>query len=127
MGYWNLDLGGRSWWGDNFINMKNELLLIPDKPDTERDKVAKAWRDSGGEVLYISKFWEKPATNEKRVALYGFDTFCLVLAQVLGLELLMPQDEIIAALPQQFVKRDLVIKTISQIESISFPIFIKPV
>lgn len=107
--------------------MRNEILLIPNKPDIERDKVAKAWLESGGEVLRIEKFWKKPVTNDKRVTLYGFDTFCLVLAQILDLELRMPKDEIIAGLPKAFVTRDLAIKTISESETITFPIFIKPV
>ena len=33
--------------------MRNEILLIPDKPDIERDSVAKTWIDKGGEVLRI--------------------------------------------------------------------------
>jgi len=40
--------------------MKNELLLIPDKADEERDTIAAAWEANGGEVKRIGKFWIKP-------------------------------------------------------------------
>lgn len=53
--------------------MKNELLLIPDKPDIERDAIAKIWEEQGGEVQRIAKFWIKPAVGDKRVSIYGYD------------------------------------------------------
>ena len=76
--------------------MKDELLLIPDKADIERDGIAKAKEEHGGIVKRIGKFWVKPETNGKRIALYGYDSFCLVLAQILELEMCMPKDEWIA-------------------------------
>ncbi len=55
--------------------MKNELLLIPDKADVERDQLAIDWKRRGGEVKRIGKFWIKPIVDNKRVSIYGFDTF----------------------------------------------------
>lgn len=106
---------------------KSEILIIPDKEDIERDALARVWQQRGGEVLRIGKFWIKPETNNKRVALYGYDTFCLVLAQLLNLNLIMVKDELIAALPEEFVKRELAIVPISDVETIHFPKFIKSV
>ncbi len=60
--------------------MRDEILLIPDKPDIERDSVANTWIDNGGMVLRIGKFWERPDINSKRISIYGNDTFSLVLA-----------------------------------------------
>lgn len=107
--------------------MKNELLLIPDKKDIERDAIANIWEQRGGKVLRIGKFWIKPETNNKRVSIYGNDTFCLVLAQILGIKLLMPKDELIATADKSFLKRKITIETIKEINTIDFPKFIKPV
>lgn len=107
--------------------MKDELLLIPDKADIERDSIAKVWEDNGGTVKRVGKFWVKPETNGKRVALYGYDSFCLVLAQILELEMCMPKDEWIAALPYEFAKREIQLVELGNANQISYPKFIKPV
>lgn len=107
--------------------MKNEILLIPDKADTERDALAKIWENAGGEVKRIGKFWIKPEVGNKRVSIYGYDSFCLVLAQILEIEMEMVKDEWIAKLPNKYLKRQIEIKPISEIEEIEYPKFIKPV
>jgi len=107
--------------------MKNELLLIPDKADVERDTLAEIWKDRGGTVKRIGKFWVKPDVGNKQVSLYGNDSFCLVLAQILEIDLIMPKDEVIAEIAKEFVKRKIVLQTIKEITSLQFPIFVKPV
>lgn len=107
--------------------MKNELLLIPEKVDAERNSLAQSWIKNGGQVLFIGKFWIKPETHNKRVTIYGNDTFALVLAQVLNLNLLSPRDEDLAKIDFKFVKRNLDIISVSQVNQIPFPKFLKPV
>jgi hypothetical protein len=107
--------------------MKNEILIIPDKPDIERDSIANVWQEQGGEVMRIGKFWVKPEIGNKRVSIYGYDSFCLVLAQILEIEMLMPKDELIADLAFKFLKREMGLFKIGEIEKIIFPKFIKPV
>lgn len=107
--------------------MKDEILLIPDKADTERDALAKVWEDRGGEVKRIGKFWIKPEIENKRVSIYGYDSFCLVLAQILEIEMEMVKDEWIAEIPNKYLKRKIELKSISQIEEITYPKFVKPV
>ena len=107
--------------------MHNEILLIPDKEDRERDALAEVWQRKGGEVLRIGKFWIKPEVGDKRVSIYGYDSFCLVLAQVLGLEMVMVKDEWIAALSYPYLKRKVDISSIADAERILYPMFIKPV
>lgn len=107
--------------------MTNEVLIIPDKPDLERDTIAKVWEDHGGDVLRIGKFWIKPEVNNKRVTIYGYDSFCLVLAQILEIEMLMVRDEWIANLDLKFIKRQIEIYKIEENNNITFPKFIKPV
>jgi len=107
--------------------MENEILLIPDKADTERDAIAKIWEDGGGEVMRIGKFWIKPEVGNKRVSIYGYDSFCLVLAQILEIEMEMVKDEWIAELPNKYLKREINIIPIKESEKIDFPKFIKPV
>ncbi len=77
-------------------------LLIPAKSDEERDRVAQAWEAAGGRVRRVQKFWVKPdlADNEA-VAIYGNDTFAQVLAQVLGLKLLSPDDALIGRISSE--------------------------
>ncbi|GAA0734254.1 hypothetical protein GCM10009430_49210 [Aquimarina litoralis] len=108
--------------------MTNETLLIPNKSDIERDSIAYSWKNNGGEVLRIGKFWERPnVDSEKRLTIYGIDTFSLVLAQVLGLELIEPKDELISKLDFNWIKRKIKIVAIQEIKNSLFPIFIKPV
>lgn len=107
--------------------MNDSILLIPDKEDIERDALAAAWEARGGSVQRIGKFWLKPETGTKQVSLYGWDTFCLVLAQVLDLELISPKDEMIAELSENYLKRTVRICTIAEMDTITFPKFFKPV
>jgi hypothetical protein len=59
-----------------------KALLLPSKIDVERDAVAIAWQDAGGSIFRVDRFWEKPALPEGvAIAIYGNDTFALVLAQ----------------------------------------------
>jgi hypothetical protein len=107
--------------------MKDEtILIIPDKPDKESDALAKVWESKYGEVMRVGKFWIKPETKGKKVALYGYDSFCLVLAQILNLDMISPKDEWIALLEKQWINRKIDIKEIRQIDEIIFPKFIKP-
>lgn len=107
--------------------MKDELLLIPEKVDTERNSLAQSWVKNGGQVLYVGKFWIKPETHNKRITIYGNDTFVLVLAQVLNLNLLSTKDEEVASIDFKFVKRNLDIISVNQVNQIQFPKFLKPV
>lgn len=109
------------------MNLENEILLIPDKKDQERDRLAEVWKNKGGEVKRIGKFWIKPEVENKKISIYGYDSFCLVLAQLLEIKMLMPKDEIIAELENKFIKRKIEIKKIKEISEIKFPKFLKPV
>ncbi|MGY3795885.1 ATP-grasp domain-containing protein [Aquimarina sp. 433] len=108
--------------------MTNEILLIPDKADIERDSIADCWTKNGGEVKRIGKFWERPNIDyEKRLTIYGIDTFSLVLAQVLGIKLIEPKDELISELDFKWIKRKIEVLQIAKIDNTIFPTFIKPV
>ena len=108
--------------------MTNEVLLIPDKTDIERDSIADSWKKNGGEIKRIGKFWERPSIDsEKRITIYGIDTFSLVLAQILGIKLIEPKDELISELDFKWIKRKIEILKIEKIEKSIFPTFIKPV
>jgi hypothetical protein len=103
------------------------LLIIPDKADAERDVLAQKWSEQYGDVMKIGKFWVKPETNGKNVALYGYDSFCLVLAQILNLQMVSPNDEVIGHIDARWTKRQIEIRALAEIDQIQFPIFIKPV
>ena len=108
------------------MNLKGKTLLIPDKPDEERDAVANAWRESGGEVIRLARFWETPALENESVCVYGGSNFSLVVAQKLGLELISPADDWLLKLDSRWLKRKVFSRTLAEIEGVSFPIFAKP-
>jgi hypothetical protein len=110
--------------GQDFIGM---TLLIPDKEDDERQAVADAWAEKGGEVLRIAKFWNPPLLDNKDIRVYGNNLFCLILAEKLGLELISPEDDLLIRLEEQWTNRKINITTLSDAKYIDFPAFIKPV
>lgn len=102
-------------------------LLIPAKPDRERDAVAHAFVNAGGAVLALDRFWEPPALEPISVRVYGPDTFCLVLQQKLGLVLDSPPDDALLRLPDQLRRRAIHQTTLGALEKETFPSFVKPV
>jgi hypothetical protein len=108
--------------------MDKTILLIPEKTDIEFEQVFKIWTDNGGEIRRIGKYWIKDESlNGQKIAIYGNQTFSLVLAQIYNVELISPNDKDIAKLDSIWTKRKIEIKTISDITETDFPIFIKPV
>ena len=106
----------------------NSILLIPQKSDEERNSVLKTWIDLGGQGHRLDKFWEKPPELEnKKIAVYGNDTFALVIAQIFNLKLISPDDSLIARLDKKWTKRFIQEKQISDVTEKEFPNFIKPV
>jgi hypothetical protein len=101
-------------------------LLIPDKADPERDAVALAWEAGGGTVLRLGRFWSPPEVDPARVRLYGHDTFCLVLAQKLGLTLVSPPDDLLLRVEPAWLRREVHGATLAQAAGEPFPRFIKP-
>ena len=102
-------------------------LVIPDKPDLERDAVAEAWCARGGNVLRLGRFWEPPVLDATQVRVYGNDTFCLVLAEKLGLDLISPADELVRHVPPELLGREVTILTLEEASDAAFPAFVKPV
>jgi hypothetical protein len=106
---------------------KNKILLIPEKSDPERESVLQTWIKSGGKGKKVNRFWEKPSPFEnKKVALYGNDTFVLVLAQILDRTLISPDDSLIARLDMKWTKRKVVQQQMNDLSDKNFPCFIKP-
>ncbi len=104
------------------------VLLVPEKTDVEREEVVKTWQHLGGSIHRLGRFWEKPTGLEgKQIAIYGNDTFANVVAQVFGVQLVSPDDSLIARLSQQWTKRQISIKTLSELREVDFPRFVKPV
>ena len=102
-------------------------LVVPDKADIERDAVCQSWQTHGGSVFRIGRFWDPPALDRARVRVYGPDTFCLVLAQKLGLHLVSPADNLLAGLDAELLKRDLREMSLGEAIGLSYPQFVKPV
>jgi len=98
------------------------LLVIPARPDPERDRVAAAWP---GEVLRLDRFWEVPAVDPAQVRLYGPDTFCQVVAHRLGLTLVAPDDAVLATLQPRWTQREVRCLALGSVTG--FPCFVKPV
>ena len=103
-----------------------DTLLLPSKSDPERARVADAFSSGGGRVVRLDRFWEPPDLGDARVAVYGNDTFCLVLSQVLGLELVSPREEILLELPREWLNRELGASDLGGLRGEMFPCFAKP-
>ena len=101
-------------------------LLVPDKLDVERDAVAPAWEQHSGPVLRVGRFWDPPPVERTSVRLYGSDTFGLVLAKKLSLDLVSPPDRILGTVPPALLSRALRITTLDAAGP-TWPVFIKPV
>lgn len=105
--------------------LKNLILLIPEKADAERAAVAAAWQASGGKVITLGRFWEPPPIP-LGVRVYGDHLFCHVLAQILGLKLISPADDLLLHVDQRCVKRKIQRTTLDCMRKIPFPCFAKP-
>lgn len=100
-------------------------LLVPERSDVERDAVAAAWQAGGGELLRLARFWQPPELARERVRVYGNDTFCLVLAQKLELELVSPADDLLGQLEPALLGRTIELLPLAELERLAFPRFIK--
>lgn len=78
-----------------------------------------------GQVVRLDRFWEPPELDRGRVRLYGPDTFCLVVAQKLDLELLSPADDLLLNAPASLLRRNLRVFTLEEIRHQAFPLFVK--
>lgn len=104
------------------------LLLLPEKNDPETDAVAAAWQARGNAVARLGKYWIKDAAIATQpIAIYGSQAFALVLAQVYEVQLISPDDTLVARLDKQWTKRAIQLSTISELGDADFPLFVKPV
>src|SRR5690349_2663307 len=99
-------------------------LLIPEKTDSEFEQVFSTWTKRGGQIKRLGKYWIKDEELAKqRIAIYGNQAFAFVLAQIYNVELLSPDDKLIARLDKKWTKRNIELKQINQLFESSFPIF----
>ena len=107
---------------------KPTILLIPEKTDIEFEQVFATWTEQGGQIKRLGKYWVKDEEIEKnKIAIYGNQTFALVLAQIYNVELISPDDKLISRLDSKWTKREIQIKKIGELIETNFPVFIKPV
>src|SRR5687768_14038917 len=93
-------------------------LLIPQKTDIEYEQVFSAWIKDGGKIIRLGKFWIKDEELAKqRIAIYGNQAFAFVVAQIYNVELLSPDDTLIARLEDQWTKRTIQLKQIGQLSA----------
>lgn len=105
------------------MNRSPRTLVIPASHDAERESVASAW---DGPVARLDRFWEPPALEVCEVCLYGPDTFCLVLAQIWGLSLLSPPDDLLLTAGPTLCGRTVQLLPLRGLESGPWPRFAKP-
>jgi ATP-grasp domain-containing protein len=110
------------------MNAAGLTLLLPDKPDVERDSLANVWERHGGMVLRLARFWDPPALDPGSVRVYGSNAFCLVLKEKLGLQLCSPSDELIFAVPPHHLRRAVWRRTLTEAIELdpAYPAFCKP-
>jgi hypothetical protein len=106
------------------MRFENLTLVIPDKADVERDRIADVWIEGGGTVERLARFWAPPPIAKETVRIYGPDTFALVVAQKLGVELISPADDLLRKAPGPILRRDVVVAALK--DARTFPAFVKP-
>jgi hypothetical protein len=104
------------------------VLVLPARADDERDAVAAAWAGRGWPVRRLDRFWDPPADLPREAARpYGDMTFCLVVAEKLGLELLSPPDDLLLRAGPEWTHRRIEGMTLDQaIRRAAGPYFAKP-
>ncbi len=107
---------------------KSVILLIPEKTDIEFEQVFATWAKNGGRIKRLGKYWIKDEELANQpIAIYGSQAFALVLAQIYNVELLSPDDTLIARLEHIWTKRNIQLTKIEHLSETDFPTFIKPV
>lgn len=107
---------------------RSMTLLIPEKTDNEFEQIVATWTNKGGHIKRLGKYWIRDEELAKQqIAIYGNQTFSLVLAQIYHVELLSPDDTVISRLANKWTKRNIQLKQMGQIAESDFPVFIKPV
>lgn len=108
--------------------MSNKILLIPEKSDPETQEVAACWEARGRLVRKLGKYWIKDdELQHTQLSVYGNQTFSLVLAQLYNLELISPDDSLIATLDNKWTKRNIQSSTLEETTRANYPVFVKPV
>ncbi|WP_343669212.1 ATP-grasp domain-containing protein [Chitinophaga sp.] len=104
------------------------ILLIPEKTDVEFESVEAIWTARGGKIKRLGKYWIKDESLiNQPLAIWGNQTFAMVLAQIYNKTLVSPDDTLIAGLEPQWVKRTITLATIGFLQRTDFPLFVKPV
>lgn len=108
-----------------------KTLLVPERSDVERDAVGQHWRAAGGRVVRLGRFWDPPRLPSEGLKPYGNDTFCLVLAQKLGLRELSPPDDLLVHIDPAHLGRRVRLATLDGLDDIdlddafAWPLFAK--
>ena len=103
------------------------LLLIPNRPDPERDAVAAAWERAGGDVLRVDKFWEPVEHEERNIKIYGDAAFSMVLGSIKNYNLIEPDFHLPITLDPKWLNRKIDLTKLEDIQELEYPIFVKPV
>lgn len=103
------------------------VLVIPSKPDDERDAVAAAWELAGGSVIRLDRFWDPPPIPRDLARPYGPDTFALVLAEKLELDLSEPDPYAVVKCPPQLLGRAVSVARLGNAEQLAYPCFLKSI
>lgn len=104
------------------------ILLIPEKTDIEFEAVITSMHAGKGTTRKLGKYWVKDDTlTGKPLAIYGNQTFAMVLAQLYEKTLISPDDTLIARLPAKWTSRSIALKQLHDLQAADFPVFIKSV
>jgi hypothetical protein len=116
-----------STWTEPQQRVDDLILVIPSKTDSERDAVAEAWKLAGGSVERLDRFWDPPPLPRERVRLYGPDTFALVVARKLEIDVAEPDPYAVVKCPAELLRRAVSVERLGQAADLTYPCFLKPI
>src|SRR5258708_7443210 len=102
------------------------LLLTPREDIADTFRLADAAKQAGWQVERASTY--QPTKNQypQDVVLYGETFFTTLVAQKLGYIILEPAFDLLARIPQPYLKRSVQHMTLSEARQSKSPVFAKP-
>lgn len=105
--------------------MNKPTLILPPRYTEDSNKIWKAAIDLGWDVERIN--WLIPSGfAPAKPVIYGEPLFNQFIAEQLGIKLIQPEEDFLAKIPYEYIKRNIKYVPVEQARKLKGPVFIKP-